>query len=367
MQSKLKPTTTMTEKCSLNIQDYNVTLSTNEKLDLSLEFECTKSHDLYAYSEKSYNIIEFTRQFGTVMDAPLFYNFIKTAVKSNLLCPSKVTPDVLCVTFRLAPGLDTPESIVKNIPILLLKKDRNSKDELAMSLIEIIDDLTTIMSPLGCTLTKIPEICGRLEKLQLPTGSLREKILNAKMRLKNMVEPSLPAPMVQHCDFAKTKLGKRDIRGPGGPISLDNIMFQNCASINGYVIDSFSHNGTRPKSGTEQLILTPTVKNLTAKYITLTTHIHLVSFSSFNSNPDPKPYRGQKLTVSTKVCQIIPNGMLTLDSNYVLQGGDYSFLSTLPVGAIVFTIDGDVNDIEYVNTKLDTTYSVAVARITKLN
>lgn len=60
----------------------------------------------------------------------------------------------------------------------------------------------------------------------------------------------------------------------------------------------------------------------------------------------------------------MPNGIMTLDSHYLLQRGDYEFLNRTDYGGIVFSIDGDISAIEFCNMNPDPTYGVVVSRIT---
>lgn len=274
----------MISRCNLNLKDnnYNVQIELDENLNFGLEFECLQSHDIYTYKECSKNIEKFTSQSGAGMDAGLFYNCVKTSIKDNLLGLSKPTPSTLCVTFHL---ICESQSLVRNIPITLLKRTRANElwmlptvaHEISMRLLETIEDFCDIVTPDCSIRAKLSGISNRFEKVKVPCGPLAEKISAVKNRIDELIEQTV-APCTTKSKYHVEKGINRKINGPGGNlISLDRIDFQNSFGISGYVVDSFAYN--MKSDGAQEikhLLLRPTVSNKTSAVITLTTHHHLL-------------------------------------------------------------------------------------------
>lgn len=348
--------------CQLNAKDidYTVKIALDENLNFGLEFACLKSNDIYIYSESSENIAKFTNQCDAGMDINRFYKCVKTAVEDNLIVLSKPTSNTLCVTFHHIVKLTPEQFTMKKIPVTLWKVNHTNIQALlnfSLSLVETIDDLLNLVSVDSSGLPKLSDIRDRLEKLQIPSGSLTEKISNIQTKLKKLTVPTN--------SLIEPRLINRNVKGPPDSrardsvksstenlVSLDDIEFENQCGINGHVIDSIVN--CRRFHKVNHVMLRPTVKNLTPNVINVTTQHHLLSYC--DSIPEQKKYYGKKSTILTQAYQIMPHGTLTLNSHFMLTQEDRKILSHGCWSTIVCTIDGDINAIEWVNVNPDSSY-----------
>lgn len=321
---------------------------------IELEFKCPISHETYTYKETADGIEKYTDSMEAGMNSTEFYEFIIAAIKNNSFELSQPNLHMFELTLLLKVKITQKQILIRNF--LLTLRRTNNNQNLSLILAETMEDLFNVMLPDPTLMSNLYSIYNRLDNLRLVSGVVNDKITNIKSKITNLLEvtkSSCPTTCTSNIPLMRNY--KRMIYGLfGHPIHLDKIDFGSGGGINGSVIDSFMYSREKVRC----LVARPTIKNVTSNVITLSIQHHLVKLkeSMVPIGGGEQQYSGHKSTVLTSVSQILPNGILTLHSQYMLQDKDHKFFDDCYQHGIVFTLDGDINSIEFVNMKQSETY-----------